>query len=97
LDELIIVRSRSLNSMRLGLTTSGTFITVAISAVLRLGAAPGKTIGVTWRLVDAHGHAFGSVGHLPARLELRRGAAPVQGAQSRQRTVRDPPLVRRCA
>jgi len=33
-----------------------------LEGTVRLGAAPGKTIGVTWRLVDAHGHAFGASG-----------------------------------
>jgi hypothetical protein len=29
---------------------------------VRLGAAPGQTISVTWRLVDARGNAFGASG-----------------------------------
>lgn len=29
---------------------------------VRLGATPGKTIAITWRLVDAHGRPFGASG-----------------------------------
>ncbi len=33
-----------------------------LEGTVRLGAAPGKTIKVAWRLEDAQGHAFGAGG-----------------------------------
>jgi hypothetical protein len=37
-------------------------VVAKLEGKVRLGAAAGKTIRVTWRLVDADGHAFGAGG-----------------------------------
>jgi hypothetical protein len=33
-----------------------------LDGTVRLGAAPGTTIAIAWRLVDANGHSFGASG-----------------------------------